>query len=141
MEIGKTKRLLKSAYLYCLRTKFQVKLTFNFFELNLLNRVLPVQKRKGEQHHWILHTQISLDNKFLQKLTILIFWTKFVQKEYFQPKRKRVNSTNEFCIFCIYSISEWKQKKWASPLNSSYSNSSSLTNFISKGIPGQNQKK
>ena len=42
-------------------------------------RVLPVEHRKSEHHHWILHIWISLGIKFQLKLTILSFWTKFAQ--------------------------------------------------------------
>ena len=59
----------------------------------------------------------------------MTFLTKFSQKSDAQSKRKKVNSTNELFIFCIQGISEWKQKKWTLPLNSAYSNYSSLTNF------------
>ena len=54
--------------------------------------------RKSEHHHWILHIRISLANKFLLKLTILIFWTKFAQKRKFWSETGKVNTTIEFCI-------------------------------------------
>ena len=60
-----------------------------------------VKNRKSEHHQWILlHIGISLSTKFLLKLKILIFLTKFVQK----------------------GISGQKRKKWISPLYSAYSN-------------------
>ena len=37
---------------------------------------------KSEHHHEILRIRISLGTKFQLKLTILIFLTKFVQKEF-----------------------------------------------------------
>ena len=42
---------------------------------------------------------IIAGTKFKLKLTILIFWTKFAQKGYFQSKTEKVNVTIEFCIF------------------------------------------
>ena len=64
------------------------------FIFTVLYRVLPVENSKGEFHHWILHSRISLGIKFQLKLTD--FWTKFATK-----------------------VSIWsKTKKWASPLNS-----------------------
>ena len=46
-----------------------------------------------------MHIRISLGNKLQLKLTILIFWTKFAQKEFFPSKTEKVNNTNEFCMF------------------------------------------
>ena len=43
-------------------------------------------KQKTEQRYWIMHIQISLSPIFQLKLTILVFWTKFTQKGYFQSK-------------------------------------------------------
>ena len=57
-----------------------------------------VEIGKSEHHHWILHTWISLGAKFQLKLTILIFWTKFAQKEYIQSKTEKVNFTIELCF-------------------------------------------
>ena len=37
--------------------------------------------------------------KFRLKLTYLIFWTKVIQKGYFQSKTEKVNTTTEFWIF------------------------------------------
>ena len=37
-------------------------------------RVLPVENRKSEYHHEILHIQIIFGTKFQFKLKILIFW-------------------------------------------------------------------
>ena len=48
-----------------------------------------VWKRKSEHHHWILHIQISLNIMFQLKLTIFIFWTKFVQKGCFLLKNRK----------------------------------------------------
>ena len=100
-------------------TKFQLKWQFNFRS----------RTEKREHHHLILHIQISLGTRYLPKLTILTFLTKFALKRYVQSKRKKVNSTNEFFTFYIQVISEWKQKKWTLPLNSAFSNYGSLINF------------
>ena len=40
-----------------------------------------------------------IGTKFQNKLTILAFWTKFAQKEYFWSKAEKVNTTIRFCIF------------------------------------------
>ena len=55
----------------------------------------------SERHHWILHIRVSLGVKFHLKLTILSFWTNFVQKSYFRCR---------------------KRKKWTALLNPAYSN-------------------
>ena len=52
-------------------------------------RVFLVENRKGEQHHGLLHFQTGLSIKFLPKLTIFIFWTKFAQKGYFPSQTKK----------------------------------------------------
>ena len=44
---------------------------------------------KIEHHHWLLLIQINLVTKFQFKLKILIFWTKFAQRGYFQSKTKK----------------------------------------------------
>ena len=56
-------------------------------------------KQKSEHLHWILHIQISQTTKFQLKNTILIFWTKFAQKQCYQLKTEKVSITNECCIF------------------------------------------
>ena len=47
---------------------------------------------------------ISLNTKFQFELTILIFWTKFAQKGYFQSKTAKMNTTIEFCIFKLVLV-------------------------------------
>ena len=54
-------------------------------------RVLLLVNGKSEYHHWNLHIQISLGNKFYFK-QILSFVTKFAQKAYFGRKQKK-----EYC--------------------------------------------
>ena len=58
-----------------------------------------VKNWKNEHHHWILPIKIILSTKFQLKLKILIFWTKFAQKQQVQLKRAKLNITSEFCIF------------------------------------------
>ena len=62
---------------------------FWFFGPNLPKKVFPVENRKSEHHHGILHIWISLGTKFQLKLIILSFWTKFTQKRYFQSKTEQ----------------------------------------------------
>ena len=64
-------------------------------------RILPVENRKNEHQHRILHIRISLDTNFQLKLTILIFFTKFTKNGYFQSKTDKMDTTTEFCIIQI----------------------------------------
>ena len=45
-----------------------------------------LETKKSEYNHWIVHIWSNLGPIFQFKLTILTFWTKFVQKGYFQSK-------------------------------------------------------
>ena len=68
-------------------TKFQFfyfSLKFWFFGPHFTKKDISNRKQKSEHHHWILHIWISLSTKFQVKLTVLIFWTKFALKGYFQ---------------------------------------------------------
>ena len=70
--------------------------------------MLPVENRKNEYHHWILHNRISLSTNFQLKLTIVLFWTTFAQKGIcFQSKADKIDTTIEFRIFesSLYQIS------------------------------------
>ena len=49
-----------------------------------------------------MHLRFSLGTKFQLKLTIVIFWTKFTQKEYFCRKTEKVNNTIEFWNQKVY---------------------------------------
>ena len=62
-------------------------------------RLFPVENWNSEHHHQILHTGISLDTWFQFKMTILIFCTKFTQKEYFWSEMEKVKTTTELCEF------------------------------------------
>ena len=70
---------------------FSLNMKFFYF----LNQICSNSKH----YHWILDFRNSLDTKFQLKLTILIFWTKFAKKGYFQSKAEKLNITIEFCIF------------------------------------------
>ena len=48
-----------------------------------------VNTPKHTMYHWILDIRINLGAKFQLKLTILIFRTKFAQKEYFRLKAEK----------------------------------------------------
>ena len=72
--------------------------SFDIWEQMYSKKVFPVKNKKNKPHHWILHIRISLAVKFQFKRKILIFWTKFVQKEGFWSKTEKMNITIEFCI-------------------------------------------
>ena len=52
------------------------------------HKVLSVENRKSEYHHWIQQIQFSLAAKFLLKQTIMIFRTKFAPKGYYSPPKQ-----------------------------------------------------
>ena len=82
-------------------TKFQLKMRILIFLDEICpKRVITLQNKKSEQYHWILHIRISLGTKFRLQLVILTFCANL-------PKN---------------GISDQKQKKWTSQLNSAYSN-------------------
>ena len=70
----------------------------DFIDQTWPKKVFPIQNRKSEHHHFILHIRISLGIKFHLKMTTLIFWTKCPPTEYFRSEHT----------------------KWAAPLNSPY---------------------
>ena len=76
-------------------TNFTLNKQFWILGPNLLRKSIFGQKQESE------HIRISLGSKFQFKLTILNFGTKFAQKEYFWPekKKKKVKISIEFCIF------------------------------------------
>ena len=47
---------------------------------------------RKENQHQILHIWISLGAKFQFQLTVLIFWTKFVQKKHVGRRQKKWTS-------------------------------------------------
>ena len=77
---------------------------FWFFGPNLLKKLFPVEKRKGEYYHGILHIWISLGTKFQLKLIILSFWTKFTQKRYFQLKTEQAVQGLQAFDFCVINV-------------------------------------
>ena len=66
---------------------------FEFLDQICPRKIFMVKNRKSEHHHWTPHIQISLGTKFQLKLTILIFLTRFIQKEFFWSKTEKVNTT------------------------------------------------
>ena len=74
------------------------------FALNLPESVFLVNNRKSEHHLWILHIWISLGTKFKLKIKFLIFWTKFVHKEFFRWKWTEVNITIKFYILKLVKV-------------------------------------
>ena len=96
---------------------------FWFFGPNLPKKVFPVENRKREHHHGILHIWILLGTKFLLKLIILIFWNKPTQKRYFQSKTEKAVQGLQAFAFCVvnfnstavelkFSLYEHFEKKW-----------------------------
>ena len=77
---------------------------FWFFGPNLPKKVFPVENRKSEHHHGILHIWISLGTKFQLKLIILSFWTKFTQKRYFQLKTEQAVQGLQAFAFCVVNF-------------------------------------
>ena len=61
--------------------------------------MFTVEGGRVEQQDWILDIPIIVGTKFQLELTILIFWTKFAKKGYFQSKTEKVKTTIEFWIF------------------------------------------
>ena len=71
---------------------FQISPWTNNFKV--LHRICPrktfiVKKKKIEHHHWIPLIRISLGTKFRLKLKMLIFLTRFTQKELFWSKTEK----------------------------------------------------
>ena len=77
---------------------------FLSFGPNLPKKLFPVEKRKNEHHHGILHIWISLGTKFQLKLIILSFWTKFTQKRYFQLKTEQTVQGLQAFAFCVVNV-------------------------------------
>ena len=73
------------------------------FGSNLPKKVYPLQNRKSEYHHGILHIWICLGTKFQLKLIILSFWTKSTQKRYFQSKTEQAFQGLQ--TFSFYAVS------------------------------------
>ena len=69
--------------------------------------IFRVKNLKSEHYHWFLPTKVTLGTKFLIKLRLFIFWTKYTRKGFFFLK----------------------QKKWTAPLNSEYQVSIWTNNF------------
>ena len=98
------KRKLPLNSTYSNQSRFEISAStnnFDFWKKFQKKRILPVENRKNEHHHRILHIRISLDTNFQLKLTILIFLTKFTKNGYFQSKTDKMETTTEFCIIQI----------------------------------------
>ena len=72
--------------------------------LHFLNQIFPkrvflAENGENEYHYWILNIQVSLGTIFQLKRTVLIFWNKFAQKNYFLSKTEKVNLAIEFAFF------------------------------------------
>ena len=106
----------KGSYFQCKTDKIDTNIEFCLFELvfvsnftldkqfcifgqNLLKKDIYGQKQKNWTSSLNSAYQISLGNKFLLKLKILISWTRFTQEGFFWSKIEKVNTTTEFCIF------------------------------------------
>ena len=71
---------------YLNKARFQILVsTNNFDSLEQLSpkTILPVENRKKEDQHWILHIWVSLGTKSQLKMNILNFWTRFSTKRVF----------------------------------------------------------
>ena len=67
--------------------------------------VFPVENKKSDHRHVILHIWISVGIKFKFKLIILSFRTKFAQKRYFQLKTEQAVQGLQTFAFCEVKIS------------------------------------
>ena len=65
------------------------------------------KETKRQNHHPILHIQISVSSKFQLQQTILIFWKKISKKGYFWPKQKKKYITIELFIFKLVQVSNF----------------------------------
>ena len=72
---------------------------FDFLDQIVPNRLFLVENKKSEHHYSILQIWMSLSIEFHLELTILIFWSKFVQKAYFRSKTEKLNISVELSIF------------------------------------------
>ena len=68
------------------------------YQMNFLGKTYKKVHKKETSPPKFTYSTYSRD-QFQLKLTIFIFWTKLVQKRYFQPKTDTMNTTIEFCIF------------------------------------------
>ena len=83
---------------------FSLNWQFYSFEPNLQKKDVSGRKRKK----WTLRLNFEYSNwsrdQILAQPDNFDFWIRFAQKEYFQSKPKKVNTTNEFCIFQLVSV-------------------------------------
>ena len=71
---------------------------FDFFDQIYPKTVFPIKNRKNENDYLMLHARINVGTKFQHSVTILIFWTKFSQKDHFHSKRNKEKTIIEYCI-------------------------------------------
>ena len=103
-SLKQRKRISPSNFTYSIQIRDQIQSStgsFDFFEPNYSQSKKKKKETNKQNHHPILHIQISVSSKFQLQQTILIFWKEFSKKGYFWSKQKK-NKT--------------------SPSNSSYSN-------------------
>ena len=81
---------------------FSSKWQFWFFGSNFPKKIFSVENRKSGYHHGILHIWISLGIKFQLKGIIWSFWTKFIQKGYFQSTAEQaVQGLQAFAFYIV----------------------------------------
>ena len=82
-----------------LEPNFSSNWQFLFFGSNFPKNIYPVENRKSEYHHRILHIWITPGTKFQSKLIILSFRTKFTQI-YPVENRANIPRTTSLCFSC-----------------------------------------
>ena len=121
----------------------KVNITKQILKSKCGNIWMHIQVHPAPVVNWVLHIWISLSTKLRLKYTILIFLSKFTQKEYFQSKIRKVNTSIVFYMLelvCVPNftlnkqfwilgqklpkggISCQKEENWTALLNSTYSN-------------------
>ena len=93
---------------------FRFKWQFWFFGPSLAKKGISCQKRKSQQHYWILHIRISPVTKFQITLTLFLFvvlvvvvclrfsLNKFAQKGYFRSKTEKTALAPESMVVTYY---------------------------------------
>ena len=114
---------------------------FAFLGLNLPKKGISGQKLKKWTSPWIQHIRISVSTQFQFRPTILIFWIKISQKEFFQSRADKMNTNMEFSIslstkfqlkltiFLLQTNFKWERvfsvenrKNWTRSLTSAFLN-------------------
>ena len=85
---------------------------FDFFDDICPKRVLPVENRKSEHRHGILHIQIIFGTKFQFKLKILIFLDYIWPKRVFPIIDRKVNTTiDQICLKRLFPVKNKKSER------------------------------